>query len=77
MKIVWSLEAEPAGDARTRFRTETRVVATDSGARQKFLRYWRLASPGIRLIRWLMLRSLRREAERGYHASANERRQAA
>jgi hypothetical protein len=69
VKIVWSLEVEPHGEARTRFRTETRVVATDRSARRKFWLYWRLASPGIRLIRWMMLRSLKRQAERRYRAN--------
>jgi hypothetical protein len=45
------------------FRTETRVVATDPGARRKFRRYWSFASPGIVLIRWLMLGPVKAEAE--------------
>lgn len=64
VKIAWTLEAEPLGRARTRFRTETRVVATDETARRKFMRYWRWAGIGIMAIRWFMLPALRREAER-------------
>jgi hypothetical protein len=64
VKIVWTLEAEPLGPALTRFRTETRVLATDARARVKFRRYWRWAGLGIVLIRWLLLPALRREAER-------------
>jgi hypothetical protein len=64
VKIVWTLEAEPLGPEVTRFRTETRVLATDAGARRKFDRYWRLAGVGIVLIRILTLPALRREAER-------------
>lgn len=64
VKIVWTLEAEPLGPAFTRFRTETRVVATDDEARQLFRRYWRWAGKGAMLIRRLMLPALRREAER-------------
>jgi hypothetical protein len=64
VKIVWTLEAEPLGLALTRFRTETRVLATDEEARRKFRSYWRWARFGIVLIRLLMLPSLRREAER-------------
>ncbi|HYL56081.1 MAG TPA: hypothetical protein VEU73_10960 [Gemmatimonadales bacterium] len=64
VKIVWTLEAEPLGPALTRFRTETRVLATDEEARRKFQSYWRWAKFGIVLIRRLMLPSLRREAER-------------
>ena len=64
VKIVWTLEAEPLEPSRTRFRTETRVRATDEGARRKFRRYWRIFGVGIVMIRWLLLPALRREAER-------------
>lgn len=64
VKIVWTLEAEPLGPALTRFRTETRVLATEDEARRKFRTYWRWARFGIVLIRLLMLPALRREAER-------------
>lgn len=64
VKIVWTLEAEPLGPALTRFRTETRVLATDAEARERFLRYWLWARMGIIPIRWLLLPALRRQAER-------------
>jgi hypothetical protein len=64
VKIVWTLRADPIGDARSIFRTETRAVATDAAARAKFRRYWALLSPGILLIRRAMLRPLRDAAER-------------
>lgn len=64
VKIVWTIEAEPHGVRLTRFRTETRVLATDPGARREFARYWRWARFGIVLIRWLLLPAVRREAER-------------
>jgi hypothetical protein len=64
VKIVWTLEADPLGPALSRFRTETRVLATDEAARTKFGRYWRWAGLGIVGIRWLLLPALRREAER-------------
>jgi hypothetical protein len=66
VKIVWTLEAEPHGRALTRFRTETRTKTTDPVARRKFRWYWRAVSPGTRVIRWRLLRLLRREAERRY-----------
>jgi hypothetical protein len=66
VKIVWTLEAEPRGRALTRFRTETRTQATDLEARRRFRWYWRAVSGGIRVIRWRLLRVLRREAERRY-----------
>ena len=64
VKIVWTLEAEPLGPGLTRFRHETRVLATDDAARKKFRRYWRTFGVGIVMIRWLLLPALRREAER-------------
>ncbi len=64
VKIAWTLRADPAGDAKSVFRTETRAVSTDAGARIKFRRYWSLLSPGIILIRWLLLGPVRAEAER-------------
>jgi hypothetical protein len=68
VKIVWTLEVEALGVALTRFRTETRVVATDEGARRKFRRYWRIFGVGILLIRWLLIPAVRRESERRYQA---------
>jgi len=66
VKIAWTLEAIPEGPARTRFVTETRVVATDDGAREKFRRYWRFFGVGIVAIRWLLVPAVRRRAERRY-----------
>ncbi len=71
VKIAWTLEAEPLGPAMTRFAQETRVVATDAAAREKFRRYWRWARFGIIGIRLLMLPAVRRAAERRW---ANESR---
>ena len=66
VKIVWTLEAEPLGPDATRFSVETRVAATDAAARWKFRAYWLVFSIGIRLIRWAVLRELRRQAEQRY-----------
>jgi hypothetical protein len=63
VKIAWTLRAEPAG-AGAVARTETRVSTTDPDTRQKFRRYWAFFSPGIRLIRHLALKMVKREAER-------------
>jgi hypothetical protein len=63
VKIIWTLRADPIGDRASIFRTETRALATDAAARMKFRRYWSLLSPGIKLIRRLMLRPLKRTAE--------------
>lgn len=63
VKIVWTLEAEPLGRSLTRFRTETRVVATDQHARRRFAWYWVAFCAGIHFIRWNILHALRRECE--------------
>lgn len=64
VKIVWTLRADPLDDGTCIFRTETRAVATDVDARLRFRRYWALVSPGVALIRRMMLEPVRREAER-------------
>ncbi len=64
VKIAWTIGVAPLADGRSVFRTETRVVATDPSAQARFRRYWTLASPGIVLIRWEMLRLVKCEAER-------------
>ena len=68
VKIVWTLEVEPLAPSLTRFRTETRVEATDRAARRRFAIYWLAFSIGIRFIRWNMLRAIRRQAERAARA---------
>ena len=76
VKIVWTLRADPLAPGESVFRTETRVATTDGVAREKFRRYWTFVSPGIVLIRWLMLEPLKAEAERrargGARAGAGE-----
>ena len=64
VKIAWTLKVEPIGASESIFRTETRVVATDPDARWRFRWYWARFSPGIVLIRHMMLRQVRRDAER-------------
>ena len=71
VKIVWTLEAEPIGPERTRFRTETRVEPTDDAARRKFFWYWMAFGIGVRFIRWNMLRELRRKALRHHREWAH------
>jgi hypothetical protein len=69
-KIVWTLEAEPLGATRSRFRTRTRVCTTDPVARARFRRYWAVVSPGILLIRRASLGLVRAEALRRVGARA-------
>jgi hypothetical protein len=64
VKILWTLRADPVSPAESIFRTETRVLATDPDSRAKFRRYWAWLSPGIVLIRRMMLASVKAEAER-------------
>jgi hypothetical protein len=63
-RIVWPLEAEELPGGESIARTRTRVSTTDATARRRFRGYWAAMSPGILLIRYEMLRLLRREAER-------------
>ena len=66
VKIAWTLRADPIDAAESIFRTETRATATDPASRGRFRRYWSFFSPGIIVIRWAMLRPLKREAEHRY-----------
>jgi hypothetical protein len=67
-RIVWTLEAEPLGEAHSRFVTRTRVQTTDPGSRRRFRRYWAFLSPGILLIRRASLGVVKRDAERRFRA---------
>jgi len=58
-----NFRVEPIGDGRTRVSTETRVSATDDRGRRAFRRYWRFIAPGSALIRFEMLRLIKRAAE--------------
>jgi len=64
VKIVWTLRADPVGESESIFRTETRVTTTDPTARTRFRWYWACFSPGIVLIRRVMLGLLKVDAER-------------
>jgi hypothetical protein len=70
VKIVWTLRADPAENGRSVFRTETRATTTDPDARRKFRRYWSLFSPGIIVIRSVMLAAVKADAERRWRAMA-------
>lgn len=63
-KIAWTLSARPVDSATSVFRTETRVVTTDSQSRARFRRYWSALSPGILLIRQVSLLLVKSDAER-------------
>jgi hypothetical protein len=70
VKIAWTLRADPIDASSSVFRTETRAVATDREARDRFRIYWACLSPGIWMIRRATLRPLKREAERRARAAA-------
>lgn len=61
-RAAWNFLIEPAGDT-TRITTETRVLCADD-ARTKFRLYWMVVRPFSGLIRRVMLRRIRAEAER-------------
>jgi hypothetical protein len=64
VKIAWTLRVDPVSASECIFRTETRVVTTDAESRRLFRGYWARFSPGILLIRRIMLRLLRDQAEK-------------
>lgn len=53
----------PRADGLCDVSTETRVYATDEGARRRFAAYWRLINLGSALIRVMWLRAIKRRAE--------------
>ncbi len=66
VKITWTLRADPIDDTHSVFHTETRVCTTDPEARDRFRTYWSYVAPGVALIRLLLLRPLKLEAERRF-----------
>jgi hypothetical protein len=72
VKIAWTLRADPAGERRSVFRTETRAIAIGPEARRRVRRYWSLVAPGVILIRRLSLGLVRSEARRRMELVARE-----
>lgn len=64
VKAAVNFSITPGAAAMVTVRTETRVLATDAGARVHFARYWRLIHPGSAVIRRMWLRAIRRRVER-------------
>jgi hypothetical protein len=64
VKAGFNFLVEPDGDDGCILSTETRVVATDAGARRRFRLYWTFVHPGSALIRRGWLRAIRSRAER-------------
>jgi hypothetical protein len=63
VKIIWTLRTDAIGKDQCIFRTETRALAPDRESRRKFRKYWSFLSPGIKVIRRVMLPGLKAEAE--------------
>ena len=63
VKIVWTLRADPVDATSCIALTETRVATTDAEARRRFRWYWSCLSPGMMIIRHVMLRQIKRAAE--------------
>lgn len=64
VKIAWTFRTDPLSPSECIAHTETRATTTDAIARARFRRYWSLVLPGIVLIRRILLRAVRKEAER-------------
>ncbi len=63
-KIACNLSLRPYGERRTLLSYEARTLATDESARRAFLRYWRLVSPGVRVVMRSALALIAREVRR-------------
>jgi hypothetical protein len=65
-KAAWNLLCRPTDDPDvTELSTETRVLCYGDAARRRFLLYWRVVERFSGLIRWSLLRGVKRAAERG------------
>jgi hypothetical protein len=62
VRVATAFTVAPEGDG-CRVGTETRIAATDEGARRRFGRYWRLIGPFSSITRREMLAAIRRRAE--------------
>lgn len=64
-RAAWTFELDELDAGNTRLRTETRVRCSDAATRRRFLRYWAVIHPGSGIIRWALLRQVKRAAESG------------
>ena len=64
-RAVWSFTVAQSSDGHTNLSTETRVMCGDRGSRRKFRAYWLFVRPFSGLIRYLMLRAVRRACNDG------------
>lgn len=69
VKVAFNIRVEPYGSGRALITTETRTAATDPTSFRRFARYWMLVGPFSALIRRLMLRIAKSDAERRLRTS--------
>ncbi len=62
-KIALAIRVDEVSSEHSEARTETRVQTTDPVSRARFRRYWALLSPGMIIIRRLLLQQVKAEAE--------------
>jgi hypothetical protein len=63
-RAAWNFAVVPEAGGGCTLHTETRILTGDAAARRRFRLYWTVVRPGSGLIRRLMLRAIRVEAER-------------
>ena len=73
VKVAFNIRVEPYGSGRALITTETRTAATDPTSLRRFTRYWLLVGPFSALIRRLMLRIVKSDAERRPGLTSNTR----
>jgi hypothetical protein len=73
VKVAFNIRVEPYGSGRALITTETRTAATDPTSLRRFARYWMLVGPFSALIRRLMLRIVKSDAERRPGRTSNTR----
>ena len=62
MKVAMEFRLTPVRGG-TELSSETRVVATDAGARRRFALYWLVVGPGSSATRWEVLTAVALKAE--------------
>jgi hypothetical protein len=68
VKILVTINAAPTDSSTSRLRIGTYATTTDPLSRSRFRRYWAVFSPGILLIRAVILNSVKDEAERRHRS---------
>jgi hypothetical protein len=64
VKIALALRVEPLGPATALLHTEIRVAASEAKARKSFRRYWAAFAAGAAVLRLVLVRRAKAEAER-------------